>query len=53
MIRQTVLGFKMARTEEQLTARGELALMLEYAVKSRQLAPTLHRICIALIVTAC
>ena len=31
MIRQTVLGFKMARTEEQLTARGELALMLEYS----------------------
>ncbi|MBI3604915.1 MAG: hypothetical protein HY202_02680 [Nitrospirae bacterium] len=30
MIRQTVLGFKLERTEEELTAHGGLALMAEY-----------------------
>lgn len=31
MIRQTVLGFKIERTEEELTAHGGLALMAEYS----------------------
>jgi hypothetical protein len=30
MIRQTVLGFKLERTEEALTSRGGLVLMAEY-----------------------
>ena len=30
MIRQTVLGFKLERTQEELTAHGGLALMAEY-----------------------
>jgi len=30
MIRQTVLGFKIERTDEELTAHGGLALMAEY-----------------------
>ena len=30
MIRQTVLGFKLERTEEEFTAHGGLALMAEY-----------------------
>lgn len=31
MIRQTVFGFKLERTEEELTAHGGLALMAEYS----------------------
>ena len=31
MIRQTVFGFKMERTQEELTAHGGLALMAEYS----------------------
>ena len=30
MIRQTVMGFKLENTEEELTAHGGLALMAEY-----------------------
>lgn len=30
MIRQTVLGFKLEKTEEALTAHGGLALMAEF-----------------------
>lgn len=40
MIRQTVLGFKLERVEEELTAHGGLALMAEYhhGLKLRELA---------------
>ncbi|MEK7702747.1 MAG: hypothetical protein AAB317_02150 [Nitrospirota bacterium] len=31
MIRETVFGFKMERTDEALTAHGGLALMAEYS----------------------
>jgi len=30
MMKQTGLGFKLERTDEELTAHGELALMAEY-----------------------
>ena len=33
MIRQTVLGFKIERTDEELTAHGGLAFMAEYNQK--------------------
>lgn len=50
MIRQTVLPFKLERTDESLTAHGGLALVAEYA-QALGLRALVHRYHIAFLLT--